>query len=248
MRLGFFLYRLALIQFLLFISFSCTKDNRCDCFKSTGKESVIERIPTSFSKIYVEGKVDVYLTEDSVFGIKIEGGENVIDKIATNVENGELKISNENTCNFVRSYKKKIKVFVRAPKFKEIMHKGIGDIYTIGVLNTDTITYRIFNSGNLYLTVDNQYLVGGINGMGDFYGSGKTIKHLCNANGEGWVDCRNLQTDNSDFYLKISGLTFINVSQALNVVIKHSGDVYYKGNPATLQKQIDGTGKLIQGY
>ena len=234
--------------FIVFLLFSCKKENLCDCFKGTGKDIREQRILPAFDKLYVEDRFEVYIKEDTAFLIQVEGGENLIPLVKTSVENNTLKITYNNKCNAVRSYKRRIKVYISAPRFSEITQNGVGNIYSIGALQTDSVYYHILNSGNIFIHIDNTYLAGGLNGMGDFYGSGKTFKHICNVNGESWVDCRNLETEISDLYMKTSGSTYITVNQSLNVIIKQSGNVYYNGNPAQVIKQIDGTGKLIQGY
>lgn len=233
---------------IVFLFNSCGKENRWDCFKSTGKETTITRELPFFDKVLVYDKLDVILIEDSVFKVKLEGGENVLKLIYTNVQNGELMITNDNSCNVVRSYKRKIKLYVSAPKFKELTHRGVGELRTQGTLHSDSIIYRVLNSGNMFLNVDNNLINGVMNGMGDINIIGKTEKHILNANGECHVNCGQLETKFSDYVLKISGPTYLNVNNELNVVIRNIGNVYYNGNPTIINKEITGSGKLISGF
>ena len=219
-----------------------------DCFKSTGKEAVVYRDLPAFDKVLIKDKLDVILIEGNSFGVRLEGGQNLLTLVRTEVESGELIITNENTCNVVRSYKRRIKLFVTAPRFREITHRGVGDVSCKDVLHSDSLIYRVLNSGNMYLNVDNTHLTGSINGMGDITCCGKTNMHILNASGESHINCGQLQTQKSDFYLKICGPSFISVSQELRVVIRHSGNVYYNGNPTSVQQEITGSGKLFNGF
>jgi hypothetical protein len=201
-----------------------------------------------FNSIKVTDKVNVVLIQENDFKVRVEGGENLLSSIKTEVLNSTLSISNNNTCDFVRSYDDKIIVYVSAPNFFDINHLGLGDITCQAVLTTDSIYYHIKNSGDLYLNVNNKYVRGDINGNGDIICSGQTIFNLLNARGECHIKCGNLNTQISDFYLMTSGPSYLNVNQTLNIIIKNSGYVYYNGNPVTINKTITGTGKLIQGF
>lgn len=220
----------------------------CDCIKRTGDETGVTRAMNPFDKILVEDKVDVYLEEDSVYSVRVEGGKNVITLIKTEVENGTLRIRNDNKCNFMRSYKKKISVYIKTPRYREITHNGVGNVYCTRPLKSDTLTYHVFNSGDLYLDVDNTYLIGGNNGMGDVIASGKTNYHLVYCHGEGWVNAKNLQTETSDLVLLTSGLTYVNASNSLIVLIERTGDVYYNGDPPVIDLKRNGSGQLIKGF
>lgn len=236
----------SLFLFLGITIFSgCNKENRCDCFKTTGNDITINRDISSFDTVFVKDKVDVYLIEDSIFKIEIVGGANLVALIKTDITNNKLSIRNENKCNVVRSYKRKIKVYVHAPKLKGIIHRGVGNIYCENELKSDTIFYQVFNSGDLHLSVSNIYLFGGANGIGDVHVKGNCTKHLSNINGEGFLFAEELKTNFSDLYLKTSGTSKVYATDELRVVLTESGDLYYKGNPSTITKTITGTGQLI---
>lgn len=237
----------SLIILAIFASlfYGCKKENMCDCFKSTGKDVTISRDVIPFDTIQVYDKVDVYVHEEAAFSVKIEGGKNVVGLISTEINNNTLTIKNNNKCNFVRSYKKRIKVHIGMPKVNWIRHSGIGNVYSEGVLTTDTITYQIFSSGDVYLNVNNQYLRGGIHGMGDLYLKGNTNYHNTNVKGEGFIHAEDLATQTTDIVAITSGETRIQVNGTLIALLEQSGNVYYKGNPPVIQKTIKGKGQLI---
>jgi hypothetical protein len=239
----------AVISFFIFFTFqSCKKENLCDCFKSTGKETTISRDIKGFDRVTVNDNLDVYLSEGTEFSVKVTGGKNLVNLVKTVVKDGTLEITNDNKCNFVRTYKRRLKIYVTLPKLSEVTHRGVGTIYSENTFTTDSVIYHVFNSGDLHLKVDNLFLLGGINGMGDFYGSGKTKKHLLNVNGESWMHCEDLETETTDVVAKSSGWMYFKVSTELRAILKAAGNVYYNGSPAAQYVEITGTGKLIQGY
>jgi hypothetical protein len=58
------------------------------------------------------------------------------------------------------------------------------------------------------------------------------------------LDARQLFARNASISLMGSGTASINVSTQLNVTIRDSGDLFYRGNPTSLQVNIMGTGHL----
>ncbi|MBC7861497.1 MAG: DUF2807 domain-containing protein, partial [Bacteroidia bacterium] len=185
------------------------------------------------------------IIESPTFEVKIVGGQNVVGLIKTEIVDGELKISNHNKCNLVRSYKKKIHVYIKMPKVKWLRNHGLGNIWCDNTLTTDTIYYQITNSGDIHLNVNNLCVTGGIHGMGDIYLEGATLYHNSNINGEGFLHGENCKTDVSDLVMITSGVTKVDARVKLIVIIEGSGDVYYTGNPGVIQQQVSGKGKLI---
>jgi hypothetical protein len=234
---------IAVILYLVLFA-GCKKENLCDCFKGTGDDVTVTRELSGFDRLYIEDKLDVRITEAPVFEVTVEGGKKVVGLIKTKVVDGELRISNDNKCNMMRSYKRKITVHVKMPKLRWIVHSGLGTVSCGNAFTNDTITYQIFSVGDLHLDVNNGMVIGGINGMGDIYLRGTTYKHLTNVKGEGFVYADELKTNISDLVLSTSGLTYVNVSDQLIVHIYEGGDVYYRGNPPVIQKVITGTGQL----
>src|SRR5688572_25886862 len=127
--------------FLLFsatLCSSCEKDHMGDCFKSTG-DIIKESRPVSFFyAIDVEKKVDVIIRQGTPEEITVEAGENIVGGITTRIENNTLFITNENKCNWVRSYSNPVNVYVTTNRLQQIYQNGNGKITSDGVLHFDT--------------------------------------------------------------------------------------------------------------
>lgn len=91
--------------YISLICFGCGDDNRC--LKSLGDEVETERnIDAYFDALLVEDRIKVRLIQDSVQAGKLifRGPENLLPSIGAVVQDGELKLTNNNTCNFLRSF------------------------------------------------------------------------------------------------------------------------------------------------
>jgi hypothetical protein len=97
------------IMTISLFSLSCNKENRCDCFKSTGDITSESRNISDFKKIILEDNINLYITPDTIYSLTIEAGAHLLKSIKTEVTDSCLILKNENKCNWVRNYKDKIK-------------------------------------------------------------------------------------------------------------------------------------------
>ena len=100
------MHRTALIiaSVLLLILTGCQQDEGV-CIKSTGKVITREQLTLPFHYIEVYDNINLILTQDtSLSSIKVEAGENLIDGISTEIDNGRLILRNQNNCNWLRSF------------------------------------------------------------------------------------------------------------------------------------------------
>lgn len=100
------------------------------------------------------------------------------------------------------------------------------DSVTIGVNSKDSITVLLNGSGKYTFNGTTPKLNLGGNGSGNFFGY-------------------NLISQNADVAINGSADQQVFVSGILNVWMNGSGNLYYKGNPATVNKFNNGTGLLI---
>jgi hypothetical protein len=229
---------------LLIICFSaCKKENRCDCIKRTGTIITETRQINGFDKIYVEENVAIFIIQDSIFEVKVEAGENIVPLIKTEVINGTLFISNKNRCNWTRSYKKPINVFIKMPVIKYITSDGTSDIKSLNTITTDDFDVQTKNSGNIELTVNNSKVTSHMHGSGDLILHGTTIEHACDIGGTAFLKCEDLKTNSTWVHTFTTGLCYVSASN-LTCLIDNVGDVYCYGSHITVQKIQKGAGKL----
>ena len=77
----------------------------CDCLKSTGDIIKEQRFVKDFTTLVVHDNIFVTLTQDTENSLEVEAGENLLSLIKTDVDGGTLTITNDNSCNWVLSYK-----------------------------------------------------------------------------------------------------------------------------------------------
>ncbi len=232
MRLRFFAY-----LFVIVLACSCKKDGMMDCFKSNGKASTETRYPGSFSAIKVYDKIDVVICQGPECKVVLAAGSHVIKNILTEVKDGELQIKNNNSCNFVRGYKKKTRLTITVPLLSQLRHMGVGEIKFEGNFTQDSLSIMAESSGDIRLNGTFNSLRIASNGNGDIYLAGSCRQLNAYMKGTNYLYARDLAIGHSVFVETLSvGDCYINAASAaiLNSHIWRSGNVYYRGNPPSI--------------
>jgi len=232
------------VLLLITLFYACKKENRCDCIKRTGSIITETRVINGFDQVYVEDNLNVFITQDSTFEVKVEAGENIVPLIETSVTDGTLHIRNKNRCNWARSYKKPFNVYIKMPVIKYITSDGTGNIKGLNTITTDAFDVQTKNSGNIELTVNNLKVTSHMHGSGDLTLHGITIEHDCDIGGTAFLQCADLQTTTTWVHTFTTGLCYIKTSN-LSCFIDYIGDVYCYGNPVIMQEKIKGSGQLF---
>src|SRR5258705_13981586 len=76
----------------------------------------------SFNSVDVSGNIDVYVKQDSVASVKIEGDEDLLEYVQVTVDGSTLEIREEKGFN-LKSIRG-IKVYVSGPSFKHFEASG----------------------------------------------------------------------------------------------------------------------------
>jgi hypothetical protein len=240
-----FLLRTAFIPALF--ALSCKKENLCDCVKSVGEYSAETRSLNGFTKINTFDDVNLFITQDSVYEVIIEGGENLIPLIKTEVIDGELQVHNKNKCNWVRSYKNSmINLYIRMPAPTHIKNSGVGKIKSLNTLVTDTIDLWPESTGDIEIAINCTKITGHMTGEGDLIVSGSAYENAVWGIGNGFLRCENLSTAYTWIFSARTGDSYVRASDLLIVYIRRNGNIYYYGSPASIiVKEKSGTGELI---
>ncbi|HNW97353.1 MAG TPA: DUF2807 domain-containing protein [Bacteroidales bacterium] len=237
-----------MLSITLILFTTCTKEKRCDCLKSTGDIVTEERTVAEFSQVRLESKINLFLKQDTFNSIKIEAGENLLPDIYTNVEDSVLVIRNDNHCNWVRSYKPKINVYLTFKDFWHfIYYKGAGTVIT-----EDTIYTNFFQlddnegTGSLnFLLHTNTSWFNIHTGPADLTVKGVSGLNYLYTCGNGPADLRDFKTNLTYLTSKATANDYIWVTGELDAWIDYTGNVYYSGNPSKITYNYTGSGRLI---
>lgn len=235
---------------ITFFSFTgCNKENGCDCFKGTGDITTEQRISEPFNSISLEDNINLYITRDSAYSLTVEAGEKLLPEITSEVKNGCLYLKNENKCNWVRSFKNEINVYLKCRKLYGILYdRASGDIFTADTLHTDSFRFDSHNgTGTINLILDAGTTKFNLHtGPADLNVKGKAGVNYLYSIANGRANLGEFITDITFMNSKSTNNCYVNVRALLDVEIGYIGDVYYTGNPNIVKQNITGKGKLIK--
>ena len=170
---------------LISILSACNKENQFDCFKSTGKIINSERQLNDFKELEIDDVFNVFIAKDTINKIIIEGGKNLLPLIITEVKDGKLYIKNNNKCNWVRSYKKELNIFLYTQSLEHIFLYGESKIMSYDTLDIEVFTIDNWSrASKIELTINcssshlnihggtGSYTLKGISGVSYIYSHG----------------------------------------------------------------------------
>ena len=201
----------------------------------------------SFYGIRSMDDVNVILIQDTVHYVRVEAGKNLIDGIETTIRNGFLVVTNNNKCNWARSYSFDVNVYVGFVDVDSLDHQGFGRVTNQGIVTTDQLDIAILNNGDVDLDINTLFCTANIHLAGDLNLSGDADWIEIWSSGVHWIRCSSLTTNYFRLVTKTTGNSLIYATDSINVTILGSGNVYYYGNPTTITSTITGSGLLIKG-
>lgn len=231
---------------------SCKKENAFDCFTPNGSVISETRHFSDFTHVEVYDNIEVTVLKGNTCKAEVIAGKNIVTNISTQLKGDTLIITNKNVCNFVRGYKKKIKVHVTLPYVTKITHTSVAPLLFEPGFSQDTLLLRVTNSGDVHVNGSFKEVRVSSHGNGDVYISGTSNKLYVYTYGTNFVHAENFIVHDFTFVETLTlGDCIVNAS-GLNKLVYHihanAGNIYYKGVPASIENVGNSSvkGKAIQ--
>lgn len=242
-------FRTFVCFFLTFFFFThCSKSSDRRCFKSTGKEDVKIVSVKGFTRLKLHKFIHFVLVQDSTDYVVVKAGENLINFIDITSNDGMLEITNKNTCDFLRSWKRDVKVFIHAKKITNIYFDGTETLTCSDTIKSDYFTFHQQESaGSVNLLLRSKIIQSSFNNSaGNLIISGTTDYFKVEMNGITSLNTCDLNVSDSIRFIQNSVREFsLNADLvALYGDINSSGNVNYKGMPSLIGVNILGKGSL----
>jgi len=229
---------------------ACAKENRGDCFTSAGGHASEVRSVGDFRGILLDDRIDLVLTQDTLAepSVTVEAGSNLLARVYTEVRNGELRITSDLKCNWVRKLKERPLVRVTFRHLDRITFSSVGNITATTPIRGNTFRLEQWDGHGtvrLELHVDTCW-IGLHTGVGDAVVSGTVQQLSLYALNFAHIDASSFTAREVFLNNSASGDIRCKATEALYVQVRNVGDVYYSGDPATVDAQLTGSGRLIR--
>lgn len=201
------------------------------------------RTVSNFHSISAGGPFNVYVKIDGTESLKISAGADIIDKIETVVEDGNLKIKFKNYNHWDYDNVGKIDIWITAKSLSSLKNAGSGNIKVEGELNGDKVSLSLSGSGDITSKVNSGKLKIALSGSGSIHIEGKSDDTNISIAGSGELKGKEFKSNTASISIAGSGSVYITAEKELSASIVGSGNVIYSGS-ATVETRTVGSGRV----
>ena len=241
------------IFFMLIVSLcSCDSKDAGDCFQTAGNIVKNEVEVPFFDKVVVHENIELFIEEGPLQKVEVETGENLFPDIIANVIDGELVITNENKCNFVREYSL-TKVYITSPILTAIRNASELNVNSIGVLKYPSLSLRstgekrdFLSVGDFHLTIENESVTIWGNGIATFFLTGTSKRLNVNfSDGDTRLEAEDFKVKDINLRNVSSNDMIIYPEDRVVGTIHSTGDVILFNTPPIVDVKELSVGELI---
>ncbi|WP_420602233.1 head GIN domain-containing protein [Flagellimonas sp.] len=221
------------ILFAIFAS-SCKFDINFGNGKQ-GNGQVVEetrKVTEDFTIVSASEGLDVFVTQDQDFKITVEGDENIIDLIGTDIRDGKLKIHAIE--NIGRATKK---VYVSLPEITALKSSSGADLIAQNVINTEKIELDASSGSDLRVELVASEVSADASSGAGIKVSGKTDILYADASSGSDIRARELMTKKCNADASSGADITVNVSESLVADASSGADIRYTGEASVQTKK-----------
>lgn len=182
------------------------------------------RSVTPFKTIDARGPVSLVVEVGKAHSVRVEGSQKFIDRVTTEVVNGELRLSFEDKNRGNVNIKDGERVVVTMPDLASFRGEGAG-LMVLNNIRGDNFDVNYRGAGSLQM-----------NG---------SVGHLrLNAEGVGEVIAKDLVAKDADVTFRGIGEVSVHAKNRLNASVQGLGNLTYYGRPQSVSRSVSGIGNV----
>jgi len=212
--------------------------------KGNGNVTTITRTTSDYDGIKCAGSYDYILVAGTEGNITIEGEENLLEYIITEVKDNTLIVKTKKNVNLKTSFNKSIKITIPFKDISSVALAGSGDLWNEDKITSNKLDVALAGSGDVVLNIETSTVNGSIAGSGDLTLKGSTNNLVAKVAGSGDFHGFGLQANNTTVSVAGSGDAKVVSNKSLKARVAGSGDIEYKGNPEKEDTKISGSGSI----
>lgn len=219
----------AIFFILAFAILGCKKE----CKIRHGNDDVQILQPGSFDEIFLNGRMDVSLVQDSSHRVWLAGNSAQFEGVSVTLKNRQLHIVNNNACRIFRGYGgDNIRMKIGVSTLQKINMTLPGKLTCVDTLHGNSVIVEIFDcSGEACLLLD-YHKVEAINikGAADLVLRGKTQKLYLRNEDKGYIHARELEAYHTEITQDGLGDIHACADSTLMITVNNKGKVYHRGH------------------
>jgi hypothetical protein len=202
----------------------------------------------TFNAIASSGSWNIKISYGNSETIQVEGDENILPYLITEVKDGQLQIKQKKLVNF--RTKNNLVVYVSLTKLTSLSLSGSGNVNGDGAFtNGGKTDIRVAGSGNVDLSFDhfNEISIA-LSGSGNVKLKASNSSNNIDAklSGSGNIDCSNVPCNDAFASISGSGNIKFYAKKLIDARVAGSGRVYYKGDATNINIHSTNKGSVVK--
>lgn len=209
-----------------------------------GDGEVIQQAHTvaDFKGVEVSGAIEMYLTQDAVYSVKVETDKNLQQYIEVYKDGDILRVRTADNTNLDPTGK--IKVYVSAPSYRKVGASGACKVIAESKLSADgTMDIDLSGASEANLDIKAPNVSVDATGACSVTLKGETKNLSIDGSGSTNVRAFDLLSENADVEISGAGDVDVYASVKLDANATGASSIRYKGN-ATVSTDISGAGSV----
>jgi len=201
---------------------------------------------SDFSKFSLGVSADTYLMQGSKNEVVIDCDDDDFEKLDIKVSGDKLIIrqKNKNGWGSWSWGNSDIEIYITMKEIEGLYVSGSGNIESKGSLTTEDLDLGVSGSGDIELDVDANDVSFRISGSGSISLDGSGDEAKARISGSGKIKAEGFEVNSFDASISGSGSCYITAKEEVIANISGSGNVFYKGDPDSVQSNSSGSGKI----
>lgn len=197
-----------------------------------------------FSRVELEAPVQVTIKTGREYAAYVTGDGNLVDYFETEASGGVLTISQAYAVDPVVEPH----ITIVVPDLRSVVHNGMGRVSIEEDGDFPDLSLTLNGGGEIHFSGTASRLRAELNGTGGIYAEGYAAFLEAVLRGQGEVSAENLLTADAEVELSGSGNVYLDLDYgaSLDLALSGSGRVEWWGQPASLEYDLSGTGKVIE--
>ena len=204
----------------------------------SGVRTSVSRTVSAFDRVDIGGEYDVVIRVGAATSVVLEGDDNLLPLIRTEVRDGTLHIDSEED---LRS-REPIRIAIGVAALNGVHSGGSSDV-AVRDVRSEAFDVRVSGSSELTANGDFGDLSASISGSGEIHMSGTADRVDGDVSGSGELNLLEVRARSARVDVSGSGGATVQVSERLDAKVSGSGDVRYRGEPAA-QADVSGSGTV----
>lgn len=189
-------------------------------------------ISDEFTRVSASEGLMVYVTQADDFAIEVEGDDNIIDLIRTDIKNGKLRIhAEENIGNATKN------IYVSLPKITELHASSGSHLETKNAVKSNELTIDGSSGAILEVDVVAQELDIDASSGANLDVAGTADNANVDVSSGGNINAKDLETKTCTAEASSGGNVKIQVSKSLMADASSGGNISYSGDPNVEKKK-----------